>query len=204
MLQLGVLLVGVRLRVLVGLVLRNTCRDLLGDNLADLVLVLPLDVAEEVVEGLDDRGESVDVGFALAATATRRHWLDGCVGIVHRHLQRCFGLNPVAVHVDGLQHPLGEVFFLGRGQLRDEEVQEDRQLLPHRVTVTQDRGEETVAAHKGLRLPLELDLIVLAELVGVLDHARIKDRIEFVPVCAAQVKRHQVFHLLPAIHLLPV
>ena len=44
--QLGVLLVGVGLRVLVGLVLRHARRNLLGDDLANLVAVLPLDVAE--------------------------------------------------------------------------------------------------------------------------------------------------------------
>jgi hypothetical protein len=83
------------------------------------VFVLPLDVGEQVVEGLDDRGELVDARLALATTAARRHGVDRGVGIGHRHLQRRFGLHPVAVHIDGLQHPLGEVFLLGGGQLGD-------------------------------------------------------------------------------------
>lgn len=42
----GILLVGVRLRVLVRLVLRHPRRDFLCDDLANLVLVLPLDMAK--------------------------------------------------------------------------------------------------------------------------------------------------------------
>lgn len=82
--------------------------------------------------------------------------------------------------------------------------QEDRELLPRRVAVAQNRSKKAVAAHEGLGFTLKLDLIVLAELVGVFGHAHIEDGVEFVPVFATQVQGHQFFHLLPAIHLLPV
>jgi len=101
-LQFGVLLVGVRLRILISLVLRHTRRDILGDDLADLVLVLPLDVAEQIVESLDDRRELVDICLIRATTAPRRYRIDRGIGIGHSHLQGRFGLHPVAVHVDGL------------------------------------------------------------------------------------------------------
>ncbi len=59
MLDAGVLPVGVLHGVLVGLVRGDLGRNLFGDDLADLVAVLPVDVAELVVERLQDVGQVI-------------------------------------------------------------------------------------------------------------------------------------------------
>ena len=69
-------------------------------------------------------------GEYYVAAAARWHGFDlgilvGQQNLLHRAL-----LDPIAVHVDGVEDALGEVLLLGRRQLRDEEVQEDRALLP--------------------------------------------------------------------------
>ena len=48
------------------------------------------------------------------------------------------GGDAQGVHVDGLKDAFGQIFFHGRGELRHEEVQEDRELLPLGVSVRQD------------------------------------------------------------------
>lgn len=80
--QLRVLFVGVSLRVLVGLVLRHACRNLLGDDLANLVTVLPLDVAKHIVEGLDDVRQLVDIRRASTGTTSGRGFDEG-IRVVH-------------------------------------------------------------------------------------------------------------------------
>lgn len=63
----GGLLVVVLHGVLVGRIRGYLGRDLLGDDLADLVAVLPIDIAELVVERLDDVAQLVQHRFRLAA-----------------------------------------------------------------------------------------------------------------------------------------
>src|SRR5690606_12606197 len=111
-LQPRVLLTRVGLRVLVGLVLRHARRNLFGDDLANLVGVMPLDVAEQVVELLDDVRQPVQLWLAATSTTSRRWRFDECVRVVHRHPHRSLGLSAVAVHVDGFQHALGQILLL--------------------------------------------------------------------------------------------
>ena len=85
--------------------------------------------------------------------------------------------------------PLREVFLLRRRQLGDQEVEEDRELLPLGVRVGQDRREEAVGAAERLGLALEVDLAVLVELLVVDRHAGIEDRVELVAVGAAEEQR---------------
>ena len=59
---------------------------------------------------------------------------------------------------------------MGGGELGDEEVQDDRELLPLGVCVGQDRGEETIRTKEGLRLAFEVHLAVLVELRVVHRH----------------------------------
>ena len=68
-LDAGVLLVRVLLGVLVGRVGRDSCRDVLGDQLVHAVRVGPRDVAELIVEGLEDVGEPIELRLGLAPAA---------------------------------------------------------------------------------------------------------------------------------------
>ena len=99
-------------------------------------------------------------------------------------LDRGLLLDPVAVHVDRFEDPRRQVLLLRCGQLGDEEVQEDRQLLPLGVGVGQDRRQELVGAHERLGLALELDLPVFVEVLLVDGDAGIEDRVELVAVGA--------------------
>ena len=63
----GVLLVGVLLRVLVGRVRRDLRRNFLGDQFSDAVGVIPGDVAELIVEGLEDVREPIEFRLRLVA-----------------------------------------------------------------------------------------------------------------------------------------
>lgn len=190
--------------VLVGGIRRYLGRDLLGDNLADLVAVFPIDVAELVVERLDDVAQLVQLRFRFAATATGRHRSDFGILIRKADLQAGFHLDTVAVHVDGLQDAPGQVLFLGRGELRDQEIQEDRQLLPVGIRVRQDRGQKSVGADESLGLALEVHLAIFVEIGVVGGHAGVQDRVELVAVRAVQVEPHQVVDLLLGVDLVAV
>ena len=77
-------------------------------------------------------------GSGIGPPQSGRHGVDlgvfdGQQDLLHRAL-----LDPVAVHVDGIKDALGQVLLLGRRQLRDQEVQKDRALLPVGVGVGQD------------------------------------------------------------------
>ena len=85
--------------------------------------------------------------------------------------------------------PLDRSSSFGCGQLRDQEVEEDRQLLPVGVRVGQDGRQEAVGADERLGLALEVDLAVLVELRGVGGHAGVEDGVELVAVGPAQVQR---------------
>ncbi len=75
-LDAGVLLVGVLLGILVGRVRCHASRNVLGDELADTFGVGPGDIAELVVEGLDDVRESVQLRLGLVAPTAGRGWAD--------------------------------------------------------------------------------------------------------------------------------
>ena len=195
MLDPGVLLVGVLLRVLVGGVGRDPVGNVLGDEAVDAVRVGPGDVAELVVEGLEDVGQPVEFRLGLVAAAAGRHGADLGVLVGQLHLHRRLLLDAVAVHVDGFEDALRQVFFLGGGQLGDQEIQEDRELLPSGVRVGQDRREEAVGAGERLGLAFEIDLAVLVELLVVGGDAGVEDRVEPVAVGAAQIQLDQLVDL---------
>ena len=47
-------------------------------------------------------------------------------------------LDSIAVHIDSVENAFGKIFLFGRGQFGDQEVEEDRSLLPSGVRVGQD------------------------------------------------------------------
>jgi hypothetical protein len=63
---------------------------------------------------------------------------------------------------------LSEIFLFRCGQLGDEEIQEDGELLPVGVRVGQDRGEEPVGAHERFGLALEVYLPIFVQFLDVI------------------------------------
>ena len=117
MLDTRIFLVRVFPSVLEGGVRRHTGGNRFGDELAHPVSVFPLNVAEMLVEDLDDVRESVQFRFGAVTSLARWHrlYLGVLVG-QHDPLHRPL-LDPVAVHVDGIENVLGEVLLLGSRQL---------------------------------------------------------------------------------------
>ena len=76
MLDAGGLPVVVLHGVLVGRVRRHLARDIFGDDLADLVGVLPVDIAELIVERLDNVAQWFQFRFRLISAAAGRRRLD--------------------------------------------------------------------------------------------------------------------------------
>ena len=70
MLYAGISKVRVGYGVLVCLILDNFLCQFFGNHPLNLVLVLPLDVDEAVVELSDDVGESVQFGFRFLSAST--------------------------------------------------------------------------------------------------------------------------------------
>ena len=102
----GVLAIRVLMGVPEGGVLRHPGGNGLGDELPHAVRVFPLDIAEEVIEGPDDVREPIELGIGVAATGAGRHRVDlGVLVGQHDSLHRSL-LDPVAVHVDGIENAL--------------------------------------------------------------------------------------------------
>jgi hypothetical protein len=72
----GVLLVRIAHGVLVGFVGSHLHRDFLADDLADFVGVFPLDIAELVIERLDDVAQAIQLRLGFAAAAAGGNRLD--------------------------------------------------------------------------------------------------------------------------------
>ena len=106
MLDPGVLFIRVGHRVLVRPVGGNLRGQLLGNHFLDLVLVLPLDVAEPVIELPNDVREGLHLRFRLLPAAACGGRLDLGVLVGKLNVARRLLLHPIAVHVDGLENPL--------------------------------------------------------------------------------------------------
>ena len=134
----GVLPIGVLTGIAVGGVPCNLGWNFLRNEAANPVLVLPGDIPELVVEGLEDVREVIEFRFwAVPATGSRQR-IDLGVLILQLDAYRRLLLDPVAVHIDGLKDAFGQILFYGRGELRHEEVEEDGELLPLGIRVRQD------------------------------------------------------------------
>jgi hypothetical protein len=73
-----------------------------------------------------------------------------------------------------------------RGQLWDEEVQEDRELLPILYAIGQDGREKVISPREGFGLTLEVHLPIFVEIVHIDRHGGIEDRVEFVTIGSTQ------------------
>ena len=121
-LNASIVLIGVLASVLERRVLGNSKRNGLRDHLLHPVGVLPRDGTEQVIELSQDAREPLKFRLWHVAAAARWHGFDlgilvGQQDLLHRAL-----LDPIAVHVDGVEDALGEVLLFGRRQLRDQEV----------------------------------------------------------------------------------
>ena len=201
MLDTGVLLVRVLLRILIGRIRGNLVRDLGCDQLPDAVAILPGDVPEQIVEASDDIGEPVEFRVGLVPAAVGGNGVD--LGILIRQLNALRGLllDPVAIHVDRFENALREVLLAWRRQLRDQEVEEDRELLPIRIREGQDGRDEGVGPGECLRLALEINLPVLVEVRIVDGDARIQDGVQLIPVGAAQIELDKLIDLAGLVDL---
>src|SRR5450830_824896 len=101
MLDACVLLVWTRHGILVRRVGGNHDGDLLGDDLADLVLVLPWDGGEQVVETLDDLAEALHLCFRSTAGTINGYGPNLRITVHQFDADRCLHLTAVAVQVDG-------------------------------------------------------------------------------------------------------
>ena len=75
------------------------------------------DVAEVFVERLENVREVVQLGLAAAPSATARHWLDRGVDLGECDLLHGPLLDPVAVHVYGVEDALRRILLDGGWQL---------------------------------------------------------------------------------------
>ena len=134
----GVLPIGVLTGIAVSGVPRNLGWNFLRNETANPVLVLPGNIPELVVEGLENVREAVEFRVRAVAATGGRQRID--LGVLVRQLDayRRLLLDPVAVHVNGLKDAFGKILFYGRGELRHEEVEEDGELLPLGIRVRQD------------------------------------------------------------------
>jgi len=136
-LDTGVLAIGVLLRVLVGRVRRDLRWDYIHDALLDGFRIVE-EPAELVVERLDDVRELVHLRLGLVSAPGHAPRLDLRLGIGQSDGHRGLLLGAVAVHVDGFEDAFREILFNGRRQLRDEEIQEDREFLPVLHAIRED------------------------------------------------------------------
>lgn len=101
-------------------------------------------VAEErakvFVERLQNVAQAVEFRLGFAPAAFDRHRTNLRVVIGEGDLQHGLFLDAVAVHVDGFQDVSRQVFIRGRGQFRNQQVQEDGELFPLAIGVRYDRG----------------------------------------------------------------
>lgn len=75
MLDAGIGWVVVALGILVGLVICNVLRYLVGDALAHAIRVVPVDVPELVVERPQVFGQPLEIGVRLGSAPSSRHRL---------------------------------------------------------------------------------------------------------------------------------
>ena len=94
-----------------------------------------------------------------------------------------------------------KVVLLGGRQLRNQEIQKDRTLLPVGVGVGKDAGKKVVSADESLGFTLEIYLTIFLEFALVDRYAGVENRIQLVAFGPAQVALHEVIDLLLGIHL---
>ena len=97
--------------------------------------------------------------------------------------------------------PLEKVVLLGGRQLRNQEIQKDRTLLPVGVGVGKDEGKKAVSADEALGLALEIHLTIFLEFALVDRYAGVENRIQLVAFGSAQIALHEVVDLLLGVHL---
>lgn len=100
----GVLLVGILPGILIGRIGRDAVRDIDGDQLVNPVDIAPGNVAEMLVEGLEDVGEPVQLGLGLAAAG--RNGCDLRIGVWQLNAGGSLFFDAVTVHVDRFQDAL--------------------------------------------------------------------------------------------------
>ena len=96
------------------------------------------------------------------ARRNRRNFRIGIIQFDGNHFS-CF--VAVALEVDDFKDTLRKIVLPWRRQFRNQQVQEDGQLLPFHISVRQYRAEETISSYKGFCGTLKLDLIIRLKLV---------------------------------------
>jgi hypothetical protein len=114
-LDAGVLFIRVLSCVLVGRIDCHAGRDVLRNELVHPVGVRPGDIAELVIEGLENVGKPIQLRFREGHPARRLCRFDIRILIRKLDLDGCLLFHPVTVHVDGFEDSLREI-FLHRGR----------------------------------------------------------------------------------------
>ena len=93
----------------------------------------------------------------------------------------------VTVHIDRIGNAFGEIFLFWGRQFDDEEVQEDRELLPFLHAVRQNRREKMVGMGECLGLAFKNHLLISAEIVHTHGDAAIK----LIGICFFEAKTNK-------------
>ena len=106
-----ILLVGVLLSIFEGRVFCHPCRDGFSNQGFHPISILPWDVSEVVVENTDDIRKQIQFRFGMSPSGTGRNRFNFSILIRQNDfLDRLF-FDTVAVHINGIQDSLGEVFL---------------------------------------------------------------------------------------------
>lgn len=96
--------------------------------------------------------------------------------------------------------PLDRSSSTGAGSLGNEEVEEDRALLPGGVGVGQNLRQERIRPSERLRLGLEVDLAILIQRVSVHGDAGVQYGIQLISIRAGEIASDQIVHLLGGVN----
>ena len=202
MLDTRIFLVRVFPSVLEGGVRRHTGGNRFGDELAHPVSVFPLNVAEMLVEDLDDVRESVQFRFgagnlprSLAQALSRRPRRPARSSASPASRP---GSCPCRWH---RECPWRGPLSLGAGSFETRKFRNIERFSHAAVGVWKDRRQEAISSHEALGLPLERHLPVFIKVIQIDRHAGVEDGIELIALIPTQIAFHKVVDLLGRVDL---
>ena len=196
----GILLVAVTHCILVLLITADHAGNL--HNLAtDVISIIPVDIAEHIIELIQNSRQQNHLRVALASGHASRHRPNLCILIREDKRNGVPLFDTIAVQINSIKDALRQIFFLRRRELREKHVQEDGQLFPFRISIGQDSTQEPICTNKAFCRALELDLSVGIQLLAYCGTC-IQNRIELISTSAIQITINQHFDMVVSIKTL--